>query len=112
MSAPDLLQALEVVTQLGVQGAGRQLREPPVPEVLLPAGPQTREFQQDLMLTNRPLHVPARRRPQHKILHGRRESQVTAALMNAAALVHHPRRTADADNGCPCAMTHHEQDGS
>ena len=35
--APDLLEALQVLAQLGVQRAAGQLREPPVPEVLLPA---------------------------------------------------------------------------
>lgn len=35
--APDLLETLEVLTQLGVQSAGGQLCEAPVPEVLLPA---------------------------------------------------------------------------
>ena len=34
---PDLLETLEILTQLGVQRAGGQLCEAPVPEVLLPA---------------------------------------------------------------------------
>ncbi len=34
---PDLLEPLQVVTQLRVQRAGRQLGEPAVPEVFLPA---------------------------------------------------------------------------
>jgi hypothetical protein len=35
---PDLLQALQVVTQLGLQGAGRDLAKATVLDVLLPAG--------------------------------------------------------------------------